>query len=415
MIHCKNFKAGLIGHKLSHSFSPEIHSFLADYEYKLYEMKEENVGEFLKSCSLDAMNVTIPYKKNVMPFLDFVSEEAKRIGSVNTIVKKENGLHGHNTDYYGFSYMVKKSGIEIKGKKVLILGSGGASVTVNAVLTDMGAKEIVVISRNGESNYGNIDIHKDADVIVNTTPVGMYPNNGESPVNLKDFGRLSGILDLIYNPSETKLLYDAKKLGIPHINGLSMLCAQGKRAAEIFLEQEIPDNEIERIIKSIEEKTKNIVLIGMPGSGKSTAGQLSAEILGRKFIDTDSIIEEKAGMPIPEIFSRFGEDKFREIESEAAEEAGKMSGAVIATGGGIVTKEINRYPLKQNAVTVWLKRDLSLLPLEGRPISQKTAINELFEKRAPLYEDFSDTYVNVSENAKETAEKIIEKFKENVK
>lgn len=411
MIHCDNFKAGLIGHRLGHSFSPEIHSYLADYQYRLYEMEENEVGEFLKSCPLDAMNVTIPYKKTVMPFLDNISDEAERIGSVNTIVKKEDGLWGFNTDYYGFSYMVKRSGIEIPGRRCLILGSGGASVTVQAVLSDMGAEEIIVISRGGENNYGNIKNHADADVIVNTTPVGMYPDTGKSPVELKIFGCLSGVLDLIYNPSETRLLYDAKSLGIPYINGLSMLVAQGKKAAELFTGKEIPDGEIEKIIRAIEDRTKNIVLIGMPGAGKSTVGKILAEKLGRKFIDTDEIITKKAGMPIPEIFSLYGEDKFREIEADAIAEAGKTSGTVIATGGGIVTREQNRYSVKQNSVTVWLKRDLALLPLEGRPISQKNDMTELYKKRAPLYDDFSDFSVDVNENAEKTAEIILEKLR----
>lgn len=407
MIHCENFKTGLIGRKLGHSFSPEIHSFLADYEYKLYEMEENEVGSFLKDCPLDAMNVTIPYKKTVMPFLTVISEKAERIGSVNTIVKRPDGLYGYNTDYFGFSYMLNKCGVEVKGKKVLILGSGGASVTVNAVLTDLQAREIVVISREGENNYENIEKHSDADIIINTTPVGMYPDNGKSPVELSIFRSLTGVLDLIYNPAETRLLYDAKNLGIPYINGLSMLVAQGKKAAEIFTGKEIPDGEIEKIMSSIEEKTKNIVLIGMPGAGKSTAGKLLAEKLGRKFVDTDDIIKEKAGMPIPEIFSLYGEEKFREIEAEAAREAGKMSGLVIATGGGIVTRKENRYPLKQNSNVVWLKRDLSLLPLDGRPVSQQNSITELYKKRAPLYEDFADSFVDVCENAEETAERIL--------
>ncbi len=411
MIHCKNFRAGLIGRKLGHSFSPEIHSFLADYEYKLYEMEENGVGAFLEDCPLDALNVTIPYKKTVMPYLLHISDEAERIGSVNTIVKRADGLYGYNTDYYGFSYMLKKSGIEITGKKVLILGSGGASVTVRTVAEDLKAAEIIVISRNGENNYENIEKHRDADVLVNTTPVGMYPDTGKSPVDLKVFPKLSGVLDLIYNPSQTKLLYDAKSLGIPYINGLSMLVAQGKRAAEIFTGEPIPDCEIEKIIKAIEYRTKNIVLIGMPGAGKSTLGRILSEKLGRKIVDTDEIIKKKAGIPIPEIFSLYAEDKFRELETEAITEAGKMSGAVIATGGGIVTRKENRYPLKQNSVTVWLKRELSLLPLDGRPISQNNNITELYEKRAPLYEDFADFSVDVSENAEETAEKILEKLR----
>ncbi len=408
MIHCKDFKAGLIGHKLGHSFSPQIHSFLADYEYKLYEMEENEVGDFLKNLSLDALNVTIPYKKTVMPYLTHISDTANKIGSVNTIVKKNDGLYGYNTDYYGFSYMVKISGIEIKNKKVLVLGTGGASLTVKAVLEDLGAKEIVSISRKGENNYENIGIHNDADVIVNTTPVGMYPNNGVAPVELKNFPCLSGVLDLIYNPSVTKLLYDAKTLGIPCINGLSMLSAQAKKAAELFLDTTIPDSVIPEIVKSIEYKLKNIVLIGMPGCGKSTAGKLLSQKLSRDFIDTDELIIKASDMPIPEIFSLFGEEEFRKRENEAAIEAGKMTGSIIATGGGIITKEENYYPLHQNSFIIWLMRDTSLLPTNGRPISQKSNIDELYKKRKPLYESFADIKIQVSENCEETVSKITE-------
>jgi len=408
MLHTENFRTGLIGHKLSHSFSPEIHSYLADYEYKLYEMEENEVAEFLKNCPLDALNVTIPYKKTVMPFLDYISETAQRIGSVNTIVKRKDGLFGYNTDYYGFSYMVQKSGIEIKDKKVLVLGSGGASLTVKTVLSDMDAKEIITVSRSGENNYENIHIHADADVIVNTTPVGMFPNNGIAPVDLRIFKKLSGVLDLIYNPSVTRLLYDAEKLGIPHINGLTMLSAQAKKACELFLGTEIEKDPTTEIVKNIEKRLKNIVLVGMPGSGKSTAGKLLSEKLSKAFIDTDEIIIKNSAMPIPEIFSLYGEDEFRKRETEAAKEAGKTSGSVIATGGGIITREENYYPLHQNSYIIWLRRDTSLLPTDGRPISQQNDINELYKKRAPLYEKFSDAKVEVSDNPKITVQRIID-------
>lgn len=408
MLHCKSLKTGLIGRRLSHSFSPEIHSYLADYEYKLYEMEENEVGDFLKSCPLDALNVTIPYKKTVMPYLQHISETALKIGSVNTIVKKEDGLWGYNTDYYGFSYMVKKSGIEIKGKKVLVLGSGGASLTVKAVLSDMNAEEIITVSRSGENNYGNIEKHADADVIVNTTPVGMYPENGASPVDLNIFTRLSGVLDLIYNPAVTRLLYDAKKLGIPCLNGLSMLSAQAKRASELFTGTVIEEDPTPEIVKNIEMKLKNIVLIGMPGCGKSTAGRLLAKKLSRPFSDTDEIIESTCDMSIPEIFSSFGEDEFRKREHEAAVSAGKGSGNIIATGGGIITREENYYPLHQNSFIVWLKRDTALLPVDGRPVSQANDINELYRKRAPLYEKFADCEISVSEDPDETVDRIIE-------
>lgn len=411
MINRKNLKAGLIGYRLSHSFSPEIHSYLADYDYGIYELEESEVEGFVKSCPLEAFNVTIPYKKTVLPYLDHVSDTAQRIGSVNTIVKKNDGLYGYNTDYYGFSYMVKKSGIGIENKKVLVLGSGGASLTVKTVLSDMKAREIVTISRNGKDNYGNIKIHSDADVIVNTTPVGMYPENGYSPVDLSVFDKLSGVLDLIYNPAVTRLLYDAKKLGIPCINGLTMLSAQAKKAAELFADAVIDDSEIDRIVKNIELKTKNIILIGMPGAGKSTAGKLTADLLGREFIDTDTVTEEKAGMKISEIFTSYGENSFRKMENSAITDAGKLSGKVIATGGGIVTREENFYPLSENSYIVWLKRDTSLLPSEGRPISLNNDIEELYRKRAPIYKKLCDITVDVSENADETANRIIEEIR----
>ncbi|MBR3767331.1 MAG: AAA family ATPase [Clostridia bacterium] len=407
MIHTKNFKTGLIGKKLGHSFSPQIHSYIADYEYKLYEMEEEEVGDFLKNCPLDALNVTIPYKKTVMPFLTHISEIALKIGSVNTIVKKSDGLYGYNTDYYGFSYMLNVSGIEVKDKKVLVLGSGGASLTVIAVLKDLGAKEIITISRSGENNYDNIEFHADADVIVNTTPVGMYPNNGLAPVDLTVFKKLSGVLDLIYNPSVTKLLYDAEKLGIPNINGLSMLSAQAKRAAELFLDIKIEKDPTPEIVRNIEAELKNIVLIGMPGCGKSTLGKALAEKLSRPFIDTDEIIARNSDMSIPEIFSLYGEEDFRKRETKAAREAGKATGTVIATGGGIVTKEENYYPLHQNSTIIYLDRDIALLPKDGRPLSQKNDLRELFEKRSPLYEKFADTKIGVCENTEETVNSIL--------
>lgn len=408
MIHCNSFRSGLIGHKLGHSFSPQIHSLLADYEYKLYELEENEVGSFLKMGEFDAINVTIPYKKTVMPYLDFISDTAKKIGSVNTIVNKDGKLYGYNTDYYGFSYMVKESGIGIKDKKVLVLGTGGASLTVKAVLKDMGAKEIVSISRTGEHNYTNLYLHYDADVIVNTTPVGMYPENGVSPVSLSDFTALSGVLDLIYNPSVTRLLYDAKRAGIPHINGLTMLAAQAKRAAELFLDTAIDDGEIPLIVRNIELSLKNIVLIGMPGCGKTTAGKLLAKRLSRQFTDTDEMIEEAEKVTIPEIFSSRGEEYFRQKEHIAAVNAGKTSGRIIATGGGIVTRGENYYPLHQNSYIIWLRRDTALLPIEGRPISQANNMETLYKKRKPLYEKFADAEVQVSENPEETVNRIID-------
>ncbi len=411
MEHAENFRAGLIGHKLSHSFSPQIHALLADYEYKLFELEPDEVGAFLQKGNFDATNVTIPYKKTVMPFLAEISEEAEKIGSVNTITRTEKGLKGDNTDYFGFSYMLQKSGIAVRSKKCLVLGSGGASVTVCAVLRDMGA-EVLVISRSGENNYENLDRHRDADVIVNTTPVGMYPNTGVSPVDLSLFDNLSGVLDLIYNPARTQLLLEAQKRGIPCINGLSMLCAQAKKACELFLNTKIDDSEIDRITAKIAVDSENIILIGMPGCGKSTAGKALAEMTGRQLVDTDEMIEKKAGMPIPEIFAKYGEDYFRMLEHEAVCECAKKSGLVIATGGGVIKTKENYDALHQNGRVIWLQRDINLLATDGRPLSQQSGVLKLYEERKPLYEYFCDAAVDCDEDANMTAASILAAYKE---
>ena len=411
MEHAKNFQAGLIGRTLAHSFSPQIHALLADYEYKLFELEPDDVGTFLQNGSFDATNVTIPYKKTVMPFLSEISEEAQKIGSVNTITRTEKGLRGDNTDYFGFSYMLQKSGIEVRSKKCLVLGSGGASVTVCAVLRDMGA-EVLVISRSGENNYENLDRHGDADVIVNTTPVGMYPNTGVSPVDLSQFKQLSGVLDLIYNPARTQLLLDAQKRGIPCINGLSMLCAQAKKACELFLSTKIDNSEIDRITAKIAEDSENIILIGMPGCGKSTAGKALAEQTGRPFVDTDEVIAEKAGMSIPEIFAKYGEDYFRTLEHEAVCECAKKSGLVIATGGGVVKTNKSYNALHQNGRVIWLQRSIELLATDGRPLSQQNGVLKLYEERKPLYEYFCDAAVDCDEDASITAARILNAFRE---
>ena len=404
----KKLKCGLLGEHLGHSFSPRIHRQLADYSYELFEMPENEVEEFLRSDSFDAINVTIPYKKTVMPHLAEISDEARRIGSVNTITKLKNGgLRGDNTDYFGFSYMLDKSGISIEGKKVLVLGSGGASETARTVCADRGAKEIVVISRSGENNYTNLSRHADAKVIINTTPVGMFPKNGASPIELSGFPALEGVLDMIYNPARTKLLIDAERLGIPHINGLCMLVAQAKRACEIFLDRNIDDGEIDKITAAIEAETENIVLVGMPGCGKSTLGALLAKRLDREVIDTDEMIAEKAGMTIPEIFSKHGEAYFRALEHQAVTEVGKQSGKIIATGGGAVTREENYEPLHQNGKIFFIHREISELPTEGRPISQTTSLFELYNKRLPLYRAFADREVLNNCPIDQTADQII--------
>lgn len=408
----KNIRCGLIGERLSHSFSPQIHRHLSDYSYELFEMSESEVGEFLKSDRFDSTNVTIPYKKTVMPFLDEISDEAVRIGSVNTITRTETGgLRGDNTDYFGFSYMIRKSGIEIKGKKVLILGTGGASLTARTVSADMGAESITYVSRSGEVNYENVyEKCADAEVVINCTPVGMYPKNLVSPVSLERLPRVEGVADMIYNPAKTKLLLDAERLNIKHINGLSMLVAQAKKACELFLGESIDDTEIDRITSLIENETMNIILVGMPGCGKSTISSLIAEATGRGLVDTDALIVEAEGRSIPVIFANDGEDFFRLCEHKAAEEAGKLSGKVIATGGGIVTRDENLDALRQNGKIFFIERDLSLLSRDGRPLSQGADLSEMYKKRLPMYLKFSDFTVDNNGSVSDCANEIISIF-----
>lgn len=400
-------KCGLLGRKLGHSYSPQIHGCLSDYSYSLFEKEPEEIGDFLKHGDFTGLNVTIPYKKAVIPFLDELSPTAKALGAVNTIVRRSDGsLFGHNTDYFGFASLLKRSGLSVTGKKVLVLGSGGASSTVTAVLNALGAKA-VVISRSGENNYGNLCLHADAAAIVNATPVGMFPNTGVSPVDLSLFPKLEGVLDVIYNPARTQLLLDAEALGIPCANGLWMLVAQAKESAEYFTGTSIDDAVIAPIHAKLVRQMENIVLIGMPGCGKSTIGAILADRLGRQLVDVDEEIIRLAGKPIPEIFAQDGEAIFRDWETKALSGLGKQSALVIATGGGCVTQPRNYPLLHQNGTIFWLKRDISKLPTDGRPLSQANSLDDMFVKRAPLYAKFADHAISNDGPAQETAAAIL--------
>lgn len=402
-------KCGLLGEKLGHSYSPQIHSMLADYEYKLFEKSPEELEDFLKSGEFDGLNVTIPYKKSVMPYCAELSPTAAQIGSVNTIVRRSDGsLYGDNTDAFGFENLIVHNGIEVKGKKALVLGTGGASVTAQAVLKNLGASEVVVISRRGEDNYENIAKHADAEIIANTTPVGMYPNNGKAAVDLTQFPKLSGVLDVVYNPARTALLLQAERLGIPCAGGLYMLVSQAKRSCELFTGKSIPDSEIDRIERVLSHQMQNIVIIGMPGSGKTAVSTMLAERLGRKIFDTDTIVSEKAGMTIPEIFAAQGEAGFRKLETEATAEVGKLSGNIISTGGGVVTVADNYELLHQNGVIVWIERDTNKLARDGRPISLSSDLNELYAARLPLYERFADIKADNNGDINDTVNAIME-------
>ncbi len=400
---------GLLGHKLGHSYSPQIHSLLGDYEYPLYEKEPEEIANFMASGEFDGINVTIPYKETVVPYMAQLSDAAKKIGSVNTVIRLPDGrLYGDNTDYYGFSFLLDNAGFDVKDKKIVVLGNGGAAKTVICVCKDRKAKEIAVISRSdNENNYENIAKHTDAEYIINTTPVGMYPNNGERLIDLTLFRNCKGVADLIYNPSKTQFILDAEALAIPAVNGLVMLCAQAVKAAENFTKTEFDKSKTFEILSALEKQMKNIVLVGMPGCGKSTAGKLLAQKLKRDFVDTDSLIVENENMPIPQIFEEKGEEYFRNTESKAVAQAGKMSGKIIATGGGAIMREENKVALKQNSVVVFLNRDISSLDIADRPLSKANKLMDMYNTRLPHYEAVSDITVEVDTDPKATVERIL--------
>lgn len=402
---------GLLGRTLRHSYSPQIHALLGDYEYRLFEVEPQDLEAFLKKREFGGINVTIPYKKDVLPYLSGISDNAKRIGAVNTIIVKEDGgLYGDNTDYDGFLCLVQKSGFQVKGKKALVLGTGGASLPISAVLSDLGAREVVFISRSGENNYQNLSRHADTDLIVNTTPVGMYPNNLKAPLSLSEFPNLSGVLDIVYNPQKTKLILDAERLGIPAYSGLLMLVAQGKRAAELFLGHDIPDSETDRIFKKLSTEMQNIVLVGMPGCGKTTVGKALAEQLNRPFFDADEEILKRTGKSAEAWIEACGEAVFRQKETEVLESLCKQSGTVIATGGGAVTVPENADILRQNSIVFFINRDVSALPVEGRPLSKATALSEMYEVRLPMYRSVCDYEIAADGSVEAVVRRILEEL-----
>ncbi|MBR5321539.1 MAG: shikimate kinase [Clostridia bacterium] len=401
---------GLLGEHLPHSFSPQIHLALGNHDYNLFEIAPDNLESFMTEHNFKGINVTIPYKKAVIPYLDVVSPEAEKIGAVNTVTVRDGKLYGDNTDYFGFVYMLEKSGISVKDKKSVVLGGGGASATVQAVLHDFGASEVVVVDLNTENNYENLYLHYDAQIIVNTTPVGMYPNNLKSLVNLDDFKNITGVLDVVYNPLKTKLILDAEARNIPCSAGLSMLVAQAKKAHEIFFDTKIDTSVCEKIENVLKMQMCNIVLIGMAGCGKSTVGKVLSEKLGKELVDTDQMIENVENMPIPEIIEKFGEVHFRNCENAAVILAGREKECVIATGGGVITRPENYNPLKQNGIMVFINRDADLLPTKGRPLSQMHGVKALYEKRMPLYRQFADVEIDGNGTVEEVAERIIKEI-----
>ncbi|MBE6928286.1 MAG: shikimate kinase [Ruminococcaceae bacterium] len=399
---------GLLGEHLEHSVSPKLHRLLGDDSYELLEVAPQKLEHFLKTLNFDGINVTIPYKKAVVPYCNSLSESAQRIGCVNTLVRRKDGsLHGENTDYDGFLWLLERNGGIRAGEKALILGSGGASLTVQAVLSSFGA-ECIVVSRNGETDYVNYTKHNDAVLLVNTTPVGMYPDNGNCLVNLAALPHLRCVLDLVYNPLKTELLLQAERLGIPCENGLSMLVGQGVAARRLWTGKTCAQEEREQILCKLSSQMRNIILIGMPGCGKSSVGRLLAQKTGREFYDSDAWIEEKYG-PIPTFFAQFGEEAFRNVETEALRALSAKTGCVIATGGGCVMREENLQLLRQNGRIIWLQRPTNELSTENRPISQSTDLDALYALRRPLYEKFADMRIeNVT--AEQAALEIMEEF-----
>lgn len=403
-------KCGLLGQTLGHSFSPAIHSEFGGYDYVLYEKTEDELEDFIINGDWDGLNVTIPYKKTVFKYANEVSETAKKVGSVNTLVKKNGRIYADNTDVFGFTSLVKKSGIDISGMKVLVLGSGGASVAVCYALSCMNANPIV-ISRSGENNYSNIDIHKDADIIVNTTPVGMYPHNGEAPLSLSVFDSPKAVFDIVYNPLKTALLLEAESLDIPAFNGLYMLTEQARKSSSLFKGEEVSEDLGNKVYEDLLLKVTNIVLVGMPGSGKSTVGRELAAITGREFTDSDDEITKAVGRMPSEIIKEDGEEAFRNVETDVLNGIGKKSGIVFSTGGGCVTKERNYALLKQNGVIVRLLRDEKLLVTEDRPLSQGN-LKELAKKREPFYDRFADITEANDDLPVVVAQRIVRKLKE---
>jgi shikimate dehydrogenase len=399
-----------LGRKLGHSWSAPIHHALGCESYRLIELEPEELSSFLSRDNIGGLNVTIPYKRDVMAFCDVLDPLAEAIGSVNTIVCRDGKLYGFNTDAAGLIFMARRAGISFSGKKVAILGSGGASLTARAVAAAEGAREILVVSRSGKVNYETLSQHCDIEIIINATPVGMFPHNGRSPVDLTQFPNCCGVLDLIYNPRRTALLQQAQALNIPCSDGLPMLVAQAVAAEEHFFRKHIPAEKTEEILSRLRQDMTNIVLIGMPGSGKTTVGDILAALTGREALDVDREIVRRTGRSIPEIFQTDGEAVFRALEHQITAELGAMTGKIILTGGGVVKDPENYAPLHQNGRIYHLWRELDLLSADGRPLSQRSGSAALWAERKPLYEAFRDVLIDNHGPAEETAAAIWRDF-----
>lgn len=406
-------KFALIGKTLKHSYSKKIHTLFNKYDYDLVELSENELGEFAVNKEYRCYNVTIPYKKDIMKYLDEITDGASKIGAVNTVVFKNGRKIGYNTDFQGMIYMLNRAKISVKDKAVLILGSGGTSNTALAVTKFLGAKSVNVISRTGEFNYKNCYDFKGTEIIINTTPVGMYPNTENSPIDIKRFDKLCGVVDVIYNPFLTKLLYDARKMGVKYTNGLPMLVAQAKYAMDLFLDNKFDDTIIENVLEKLKKEVLNIVLIGMPGSGKSTISKKLSMLLGKEMMDTDEEIIKRENKSIPEIFECFGEEYFRNLEKEVIKDTCKLSGKIIATGGGVVKDFDNYFYLKQNGIIFYIDRPINMLDKKGRPLSTNDlAVQKLYDERKELYEKFSDFIIDNGNSLENAVKGVIDCYED---
>ncbi|EJU19574.1 putative shikimate dehydrogenase [Peptoanaerobacter stomatis] len=405
---------GLLGKSLTHSFSKSIHSQIDDYDYTFIEKQEQDAKEFIKSREFKGINVTMPYKKTVLEFCDELSNTAKKIGCINTLINKNGKLCGYNTDYYGIIRMIEKSQIDIKDKKVLILGSGATSDTAREAAEYLGASKITFVSRKGNIKFDDYDKFYDSEIIINCTPVGMYPNNLKILVDIEKFNNLQGVCDVIYNPVKTRLLIEAEKKGIKTSNGLIMLVAQAVKAAELFTGKKYDANIEDKIIENLKKNISNIVIIGMPGSGKTTIGKEISKISGKKSVDIDEIIERETGKDISQIFRDYGEEYFRQKEKEVISRIGKENNQIISTGGGSILDYENYLSLKQNSRIYYIKRPLDKLAVDGRPLSSGgiNVLEKLYEQRHSLYENFADFEID-NDNIERTSADIWREFNEN--
>lgn len=402
---------GLLGRTLQHSWSVPIHQMLGNRDYRLIEVEPEELSDFLRQPGIGGLNVTMPYKRTIMRYCDKIDSVAAAIGSVNTLVRREEGsLCAYNTDAAGFAYLANRAGVDFSGRKVLILGSGGASLTVQAVTRRLKARQIVVISRRGENNYRNLGRHADAEIIVNATPVGMYPETGTAAIDLRNFSHCRAVLDLIYNPRRTALLLQAEALEIPCSDGLPMLVMQAVKAEEFFTGRPITELESERILKHLRRDKTNIVLIGMPGCGKTTVGNFLSQRTGRKAVDIDAEIERRAGCSIAELFAQKGEKSFRSLERNEIARQGQESGNILITGGGAVKDPKNYAALHQNGRIYHLERRIEWLARTGRPLSEQGDLSAMYANRLPLYRDFRDVRIDNNGSVKDAAAAVWRDF-----